>query len=124
MASSLGELHPGATVSKLINQTSGWWNVQLIDRCFHPLDVTRIKSLPLCSTPQPDVLTWSLEKSGKYFVKPGFRLMCDGLDSAANLNQANSEERVFWKKLLENSGSRKNKLLSLAGLYELPSNKR
>ena len=27
LASSSGELHPGATISKLINRTSGWWNV-------------------------------------------------------------------------------------------------
>ena len=27
LVSSLGELHPKATVSKLINQISSWWNV-------------------------------------------------------------------------------------------------
>jgi len=99
LVSSSGELHPEATVSKLINQVSGWWNVQLIDCCFHPPDATRIKALPLCSTPQPDVLIWPLEKSGKYLVKSSFRLLCVGQDSTANANQANSEDRVFWKKL-------------------------
>ena len=65
----------------------------MIDRCFHSPDATRIKALPLCSTPQPDVLTWPFEKFSKYFVKSDFRLLCDGLDSAANL------KIVFWKKL-------------------------
>ena len=51
LSSSLGELHLKATVSKLINRTSGWWNVQLIDRCFHPQDAARIKALLLYSTP-------------------------------------------------------------------------
>ena len=36
LSSSSTELHLKATISTLINRTSGWWNVQLIDRCFHP----------------------------------------------------------------------------------------
>ena len=96
---SPGELHSEATVSKLINRTLGWWNVQLIDHCFHPPNATRIKALPLCSTPQLDVLIWPLEKSGKYSIKSRFRLLCEGQDSAETLLQASNEERGFWKKL-------------------------
>ena len=51
ISSSLGELYSEATISELINQSSGWWNIQLIDRYFHPPDAIRIKVLPLCSTP-------------------------------------------------------------------------
>ena len=61
ISSSSGELYPEATVSKLINQSLGWWNNQLIDYCFHPADAARIKALPPCSTPQPNVLIWPLE---------------------------------------------------------------
>lgn len=56
--SSSSEFHPEATVSELINQPSSRWNIQLIDRCFHPPNAARIKALPLCSTPQLDVLIW------------------------------------------------------------------
>ena len=99
LSSSSSELHLKATVSKLINRTSGWWNFQLIDRCFHPQDAARIKALPLYSTPQSDVLIWPLEKFGKYSVKTSFRLLCEDRDSAENLLQANTDERGFWKKL-------------------------
>ncbi|KAK9997041.1 hypothetical protein SO802_021727 [Lithocarpus litseifolius] len=92
LSSPSAELHPEATVSMLINRTSGWWNVQLIDRCFHPPDATRIKALPLCSTPQSDMLFWPLEKSGKYSVKSGFRLLCDSRDSSEGMPPANTEE--------------------------------
>lgn len=97
-SSSSSELHPEATVSELINQPSSRWNIQLIDRCFHPPNAARIKALPLCSTPQLDVLIWPLEQSGKYSVKTGYRLLCEAQDSAENLPQANIEERGFWKK--------------------------
>ena len=99
LASHSGELNLEATVSQLINQSSGWWNIQLIDHCFHPPDASQIKALPLCSSPQPDVLIWPLEKSDKYSVKLIFRLLCDGQVPAAVLNPADSENRVFWKKL-------------------------
>ncbi|KAL0004665.1 hypothetical protein SO802_012226 [Lithocarpus litseifolius] len=99
LSSPSAELHPEATVSMLINRTSGWWNVQLIDRCFHPPDATRIKALPLCSTPQSDMLFWPLEKSGKYSVKSGFRLLCDSRDSSEGMPPANTEVSSFWKKL-------------------------
>ena len=47
-----------ATVAMLINPVSGWWNIQLIDRHFYSPDAKLIKSLPLCSTPQPDIMLW------------------------------------------------------------------
>ena len=71
----------------------------MIDCCFHPPNASQIKALPLCSTPQHDVLIWPLEKAGKYSVKSGFRLLCDGQDPAAVLNLADSEDKVFWKNL-------------------------
>lgn len=51
LSSSSSELLPEASVSKLINRTSGWWDVQLIDCFFHPLDAAWIKAIPLCSFP-------------------------------------------------------------------------
>ena len=99
MSSPSTELYLEATVSMLINQTSGRWNVQLIDHCFHPPNATQIKALPLCLTPQSDMLFWPLEKIGKYSVKIGFRLLCDIQDFADSLLKASTEERSFWKKL-------------------------
>ena len=45
------------------------------------------------------MLIWPFEKSDKYSVKTGFRLLCEDRDSAENLLQANTDERGFWKKL-------------------------
>ena len=51
-----GLLASDATVDVLINPQSGWWNMSLIDQCFYLPDAYLIKSLPLCTTPQPDSL--------------------------------------------------------------------
>nr|POE51331.1 putative ribonuclease h protein [Quercus suber] len=45
------------------------------------------------------MLIWPLEKSSKYSVKTGFRLLCDIRDSADGLPQVCIDERSFWKKL-------------------------
>ena len=45
------------------------------------------------------MLFWPLEKSSKYTVKTGFKLLCEIRDSIENLSQASTEERGFWKKL-------------------------
>ena len=64
----------------LINPHSGWWNTHLIDLCFYPPKAKLIKSLPLCSTFQPDTLIWSKENSGNYLVKTGYKFLCDTPD--------------------------------------------
>ena len=71
------DLASEAIVAMLINPISGWWNVQLIDRHFYPPGAKLIKSLPLCSTPQPDILFWPKEKSGNYSMKSGYKLLCE-----------------------------------------------
>ena len=68
ISSPQGTLAPKSTVSTLISQESRWQNTYLIDIRFYPPKVKHIKSLPLCSTPQPDILIWPKEKSGNYSV--------------------------------------------------------
>nr|POF10930.1 hypothetical protein CFP56_16045 [Quercus suber] len=71
------QLAPESTVDSLINSKSGLWDTNLIDLCFYPLDALLIKSLPLCSSPQPDTLVWRSELSGCYSVKSGYKLLCE-----------------------------------------------
>ena len=62
-----------STVDFLIDPITGWWNINLIDWCFHPPKARLIKSLPLSFISQPDTLVWNSEKSGSYFVKSGYK---------------------------------------------------
>ena len=95
------DLAPEATVALLINPGSGWWNTHLIDLHFYPPDVKLIKSLPLCSTPQSDILIWPKEKSGNYSVKSGYKLLCEWKNEELNRPQVSDAEKSFrisiWK---------------------------
>ena len=66
-----------ATVDALIDPHTGWWNVHLIDLCFYPAEAQQIKSIPLCSIPQPDILIWPKENSGVYSVKSSYKALCE-----------------------------------------------
>ena len=77
ISSPILHLAPESTVDSLIDSATGWWNINLIDWCFHPPEARLIKSLPLSSIPLPDSLVWSSEKSGSYSVKSGYKLLCE-----------------------------------------------
>lgn len=82
-----------------IDPHSRWWNTHLIDLCFYPPEAKLIKSLPLCSTVQPNTLVWLKENSGNYSVKTGYKFLCETPD----VDLVNSEEamaqRKFWKSI-------------------------
>lgn len=83
----------------LINPASGWWNTYLIDRHFYPPDAKLIKSLPLCSIPQSDMLIWPKEKIGIYTVKLGYKLLCEWQNEELNQPQISDTERSFWSSI-------------------------
>ena len=77
ISSHQSDFGPDATVAMLVNSTLGWWNTHLIDWHFYPPDTKLIKSLPLCSIPQPYILIWPKEKTGIYSIKSGYKLLCE-----------------------------------------------
>ena len=82
-----------------INLVIGWWNTHLIDRHFYPLDAKLIKSLPLCSIPQSDMLIWSKENTGTYSVKSGYKLLCEWQNEELNQPRISDIERNFWSSI-------------------------
>jgi len=86
-------------VDSLINSATGWWNINLIDFCFYPLEAKLIKSLPLCSIPQPDTLVWRFEKSGCYSVKSGYKLLYELHTLDTNQAQVSDSQKGFWKSI-------------------------
>ena len=92
-------LSPESTVDSLINVALSWWNINLIDLCFYPLEATLIKSLPLCSIPLPDTLVWRAEKSGCYLVKSGYKLLCNVPLSDSNRPQVSDSMKCLWKSI-------------------------
>ena len=97
--SPVSHLALDSTVDSLINSATGWWNINLIDLCFYPFEAKLIKSLPLCSTPQPDTLVWRSEKLGSYSVKSGYKLLYELHTLDKNNPQVSESQKGFWKSI-------------------------
>ena len=81
----------------LIYPYSGWWNLNLIDQCFYPPNAKIIKSLPLCTTPQPDSLVWPAERSGQFSVKTRYKCLCEDLQVGEHDSVFVEVQRSLWK---------------------------
>ena len=88
-----------AKVENLIDDDSGWWNVYLLERCFLPFEAHKIKSIPLCLTPQEETLIWPKSKDGQYSVKHIYQLLCDMESSGSASGSTNEVNRKIWSGL-------------------------
>ncbi|KAL5854197.1 hypothetical protein ACOSQ4_003999 [Xanthoceras sorbifolium] len=66
-------LPDGTSVSALIG-ASGSWCRGLVHFYFRPEEAAAILSIPLCSSPLRDSLTWHFDKKGYFSVKSAYRL--------------------------------------------------
>lgn len=75
------------------------WNGQLIDSIFLPHEVQKIKALPLCVVPHTNYFYWSLEKSGIYSVKSGYKLLCEEERKDEASGSSRQGMSVLWSKI-------------------------
>ena len=81
----------------LINPQSSWLNMSMIDQCFYPLNAHLIKSLPLCTTPQPNYLIWPTERNDYYSVKTGYKALYEEARVVEDEMNNSKTNRNFWK---------------------------
>ena len=97
--SSAFSLHVDTVVTDLIDDNTGWWNGRLLDTCFLPFEAQKIRSIPICFTPQEDILIWPKSKDGMYSVKSRYQLLCALENSEVASVSNNGEVRKFWTAL-------------------------
>uniref|UniRef100_A0A7N2L7F5 RNase H type-1 domain-containing protein n=1 Tax=Quercus lobata TaxID=97700 RepID=A0A7N2L7F5_QUELO len=68
-----------------------------------------IKAIPLCNTPQPDLLYWTIEKNGVYSVKSGYRALCEEARNEEASGSSSVLSTGFWSSIwkLKVPGKRK-----------------
>lgn len=93
------DLNNSMRVAELIDRNLGWWNTWVIDETFVPFEAQRIKVIPLCETPQSDLLYWALAKDGVYSVKSGYKGLCEEArrEEASGSNSATGFWSSIWK---------------------------
>lgn len=63
----------------LINLVTRSWRYDIIDHVFSVAEADVIKSIPLSSSSQPDVLVWPFTLLGQYSIKSGYKFLQENL---------------------------------------------
>ena len=106
ITSPLSEIPADAIVADLLEVESGWWNRALIDRNFLPFEAQKIKSIPICTTPQEDILIWPKTRDGNYSIKSGYQLLRElEINELASLSDSGENKKFcsgLWKMKVPN----------------------
>nr|POF23231.1 hypothetical protein CFP56_78738 [Quercus suber] len=92
-------------VADLIDDNTGCWNGMILDTYFLPFEAQKIRSIPICFTPQEDILIWPKSKDGMYSVKSGYQLLCAMERSEVASVSDNGEVKKFWLALQNKKGA-------------------
>ena len=65
----------GAKVCSLIDAEQRQWKTEVLENTLLSFEVEIIRTIPLCCTNQPDVLTWPYNPKGEYTVKSGYQFL-------------------------------------------------
>ena len=92
-------LSEDATVDRLLDSKSQWWNTNLVDTIFIPSEAQKIKSIPVCHFAQKDFLFWPLSRTGMYQVRSGYHLLCDLYENDVASSSDTAGQKKFWNRL-------------------------
>lgn len=66
---------------------------------FLPFEAQRIKGIPICVTNQADCVAWPKCKTGLYFVKSGYQLLCESKVKEVPSGSSDEGVKIFWKNI-------------------------
>lgn len=115
--SPVSSLHVDVVVADLIDDNTGWWNGMLLDTCFLPIEAQKIKLIPICFTPQEDILIWPKSKDGMYSVKSGYQLLCAMEKSEAGCVSDNGEAKKILDSPVKFKSAKYSQDFCLASLH-------
>nr|POE54272.1 putative ribonuclease h protein [Quercus suber] len=83
----------------VLPQPGTWKRFQNSSRSLASPQAQKIRSIPICFTPQEDILIWPKSKDGMYSVKSGYQLLCAMEKSEVASVLDNGEVKNFWSAL-------------------------
>ena len=92
-------LSKDATVDQLLDNESRWWNTNLVDTIFIPLEAQQIKSIPVCHSTQKDFLFWPLSRTDMYQVRSRYHLLCNLYKNDVASSSDTTGQKNFWNRL-------------------------
>jgi hypothetical protein len=97
--SPVAVLNSEETVSKLIDQTLGWWNYPLIQRIFGPQEAKLICSVPISPLKSVDWLIWRGTTHGCFSVKSAYHMEVSRRAQLLGECSRAGEQVGVWKEI-------------------------
>ena len=118
ISSQISDIPANAVVADQFEENSGWWNGVLIDKYFFPFEAQKIKSIPVCITPQEDILIWPKTRDGKYSVKTGYQLLreMENSELASSLDSGENKKILDW--FVETESPKQDKNFCVVSLHK------
>lgn len=88
-----------AQVCELIDDSTRWWNIGLVEQIFSVEDSTRICSLPLCPNLQGDRFVWSGNKNGLFKVRSAYHMAKNSKGQDLGGLSNDNVMSTLWKKI-------------------------
>jgi hypothetical protein len=92
-------LNPLATVSELIKEDTGWWDIDLLKRIFTTEEVNLIQAMPVSSTSQDDILVWRGTKTGMFTVRSAYYIQLELEKRYTAASSNNTGTSKIWTSL-------------------------
>jgi len=95
--SSAQNLPSGASVAALMDPATGWWNYELINATFTPMDTSKICSVVPSPLSQEDKLIWTGSKKGCFTVRSAYYLEMERRNHDTGESSNSGENQSRWK---------------------------
>ncbi|XP_062176144.1 uncharacterized protein LOC133881222 [Alnus glutinosa] len=92
-------LSTDAKVAEIINRSTNWWDIPLIEQIFSQETVDKICSLSICPRTQEDRLIWASTKLGSFSVRSAYHLEMERRARIAGESSSASQSNPYWQHL-------------------------
>ena len=92
-------LDPDARVSRLIDEVTKWWNIELVREIFCREEVDIICNLGTCPGRQPDKLIWVGTKNGRFSIRSAYHMAKRHEEVEEGSCSNRDSDKAFWNMI-------------------------
>ena len=86
-------------MSALVDTSTMWWNISLVQSIFSEEEVAMILSMPICPQRQQERLVWMGTRNGAFSVKSAYHMAKESIDRLGGESSTGDQHSPLWKAI-------------------------